>query len=507
MRIDTGQHLRMTQQMKLAPRMIQSMEILQMAQQALEARIEEELASNPTLELAEASDDAADVKAELAQEQRDDLESTRELNVDEASSSGDDFERLSNMAENIGDDWESSNYETGESFARRQLSRVAGERDGKLDAMANAAARGASLYDQLLGQWMLAENDEKNVTLGEYLIGHIDADGYIRADLADLARQAPNGTNEADLEHTLFRLQQVFELPGIGARNLQECLLLQMDAAERNDRDLDFTRERLIVSDYLKDIETNRLPKIAKATGLTVDEINQAKRNLRQFHPHPGRLLADENPHVITPDAIVEYDDENDRYIAYLTRGRLPGLQVNSEYERILADKSADAKTRKFIGNNVRNARWLIEAVEQRNTTLLRVINVVLMAQREFFDQGQAALRPLPMTQVAEQLGIHVATVSRAVSEKYLQTPRGIYALRMFFSGGTETESGEEMSWSAVQAKLEELIGEENKASPLSDDALAEALKAKGIDIARRTVAKYRKQMNIPSARQRRQYA
>ena len=166
MRIDTAQHLRMTQQMKLAPRMIQSMEILQMAQQALEARIEEELASNPTLELAEASDDASDVRAELQQEERDNLEATRELNIDETSSGGDDFERLSNMAETIGDDWESSNYETGESFARRQLSRTAGERDGKLDAMANTAARGASLYDQLLEQWMLTENDEKTAAAG-----------------------------------------------------------------------------------------------------------------------------------------------------------------------------------------------------------------------------------------------------------------------------------------------------------------------------------------------------
>ena len=433
MRIDTAQHLRMTQQMKLAPRMIQSMEILQMAQQALEARIEEELASNPTLELAEASDDASDVRAELQQEERDNLEATRELNIDETSSGGDDFERLSNMAETIGDDWESSNYETGESFARRQLSRTAGERDGKLDAMANTAARGASLYDQLLEQWMLTENDEKTAAAGEYLIGHLDADGYLRTEMRSLLSQAPQGVTEADLQHALIRLQQVLEPPGIGARNLQECLLLQMDAAERNDPDVDFTRERLLVSDYLKDIETNRLPKISKATGLSVDEINRAKRNLRQFHPHPGRLLADEDPRVITPDAIVEYDDENDRYVAYLTRGRLPGLQVNSEYERILTDKSADAKTRKFVGNNIRSARWLIEAIEQRNTTLLRVINVVLMAQRDFFDQGPSALKPLPMTQVAEQLGIHVATVSRAVSEKYLQTPRGIFPLRMFF--------------------------------------------------------------------------
>ncbi|MEO1237897.1 MAG: hypothetical protein AAFX76_14020 [Planctomycetota bacterium] len=170
------------------------------------------------------------------------------------------------------------------------------------------------------------------------------------------------------------------------------------------------------------------------------------------------------------------------------------------------ADKSTDKKTRDFIGTNLRNARWLIDAVRQRHATLLRVIGVVIEAQRDFFDQGPGALKPLPMTLVADQLGVHVATVSRAVSEKYLQTPRGIFPLRMFFSGGTETDGGEAMSWTAVQAKLKEVIDAEDKQRPWSDDALVDELKKHGIEIARRTVAKYRKQLNIPPARQRREY-
>ena len=263
---------------------------------------------------------------------------------------------------------------------------------------------------------------------------------------------------------------------------------------------------RTLVSEHLKDIEANRYPKIAKATELSIEQIKDAVHGLRQFHPHPGRLLAADTVRTITPDAVIEYDEENDTYTARLTRDRFPSLYINRAYQKMVRDRAVEKKTRQFIGNNLRSATWLIDAIEQRNSTLLRVINVVLAAQREYFDQGPQALRPLPMTLVADQLGIHVATVSRAVSEKYLQTPRGIVPLRMFFSGGTETESGESMSWAAVQAKLEQIIDEEDKSDPLSDDALVEELKKNGIDIARRTVAKYRKQLNIPTARQRRLY-
>jgi RNA polymerase sigma-54 factor len=260
------------------------------------------------------------------------------------------------------------------------------------------------------------------------------------------------------------------------------------------------------VSDHLKDIEVNRLPKIAAATGLDIETIKRAITSLRQFHPHPGRMLEQDSARTIRPDAIVEFDEAQDRYVARLTYDRLPSVQINPRYLKMARDLSVERKTREFIGNNLRAARWLLDAIQQRHSTLLRVINVVIEAQREFFEHGPQFLKPLPMTLVADQLGIHVATVSRAVSEKHLETPRGILPLRMFFSGGTETDSGDAMSWAAVQAKLEELIQGEDKANPLNDDELVERLKGKGIEIARRTVAKYRKQLHIPPARQRKQF-
>ncbi len=500
--------MRMGQHMKLAPRMIQSMEILQMPTAALEERIEQELASNPTLELAEPGSDDVDLAGEARQRDRDDRENQRELDVD-GNGSGEDFERLSNLTEQYGDSYIDNTFEGGGDAALRRARKNAGERDGKLDAMANTAARTASLYDQLLDQWRLAEVDDTTDALGRHLIGFLDSDGYLRPGDDALLEDAPPGTTREQLDAVIDRLQRFLEPPGLAARDLRECILLQIDAKLANDPDADaqtLAIERRLVDEHLKDIEANRYPKIAKALGLEIEQVQHAVRRLRQFHPHPGKLLADDGVRTITPDAVIDYDEETDTYTASLTHGRLPSLQISPGYEDMYKDRDADKQTREFIGTHLRNARWLLDAIEQRHNTLLRVIGVVVEAQRDWFEQGDAGLKPLPMTTVADQLGIHVATVSRAVSEKYLQTPRGIVALRKFFSGGTETEEGDAMSWTAVQAKLKEVIDAEDKSKPLSDDALVEEMKKQGIEIARRTVAKYRGQLNIPTARQRKQY-
>lgn len=496
--------MRIDQRMKLAPRMIQSMEILQMAQAALEARIDQELASNPTLEVREPGTDLHDLEAERTQSDRDNREGERELVVKDGDTTNkDDFERLSNFSEEVGSTWDTNSSESGGNYRAAQYD---GERDKKMDAMANTAARTASLFDQLMDQWHLTETTPRDFEIGEYLIGLIDSDGYLRSDTGSLVDQAPEGATEEELDAVIEKLQQTLEPPGLVARDIRECLLLQIDARTRNDPDAELSNERTLVEDHLKDIEANRLPKIAKATGLTIDEIKETILHLRQFHPHPGKLLADDAPRLIHPDAVIEYDDENDTYTATLTQGRLPALQIRSEYQQDARDKNVDKKTRDFLTNHIRSASWIIDAIQQRKATLLRVIGVVVQAQREFFEQGPQSLRPLPMTLVADQLGIHVATVSRAVNEKYIQTPRGILPLRMFFSGGTETDAGDAMSWTAIQAKLEQVINEEDKSKPLSDDALVEKLKEHGIEIARRTVAKYRKQLNIPPARQRKEF-
>ncbi len=490
--------------MKLAPRMIQSMEILQLSTLALEERIEQELAGNPTLELREPGSDAVDLEQQREQTQRDDREGEREIAAGE-SNSADDFERLDNITEEYGDTWSDNTFDSGESYVpTRRVSSYDGERDAKMDAMANTATRPASLFEQLLDQWRMLELEPNIRRAGEFLIGFLDADGYLRTARQDLMMQCPRDLTEADVDEALTQIQTKLEPLGFGSRDLSECLVIQIDAlgAEASN----WAIERALVRDHVKDLEQNRLPRIAKSLDVTIDRIKQAIMNLRQFHAHPGRMVVEDVPRTITPDATITYDEEHDRYVAELTNGRTPSLHLSRQYKKMAKDKQVDRKTRDFIGNNLRTGRWLIEAIEQRSATLLRVINVVIAAQREFFDLGPQHLKPLPMTLVADQLGIHVATVSRAVSEKYMETPRGILPLRMFFSGGAETESGESMSWTAIQAKLEQIIAEEDKTKPLNDDQLVEKLKENGIDIARRTVAKYRKQLDIAPARQRREY-
>lgn len=515
--------MKMGQHMKLAPRMIQSMEILQMALPQLEERIEQELESNVTLESFEATADEQAVDQERAEADREATEGERVLEVKE-DGGPDDFERLDTLErenpEAFDNQYESARSRGDDEYGlgpgSRASSRLAGERDAKMDAMANTEARAESLTQQLLEQWSFADIDEELREPGRVLISHIDDDGYIRAPLAQILDQMPPGTPEMPkpssetLERALLAVQVFVEPPGIGARDTRECLLLQVDSIAEAERDEarrhEWERVRMLIDEHLDDLIHNRIPKIAQKTGLTPAEIKHSVDSMRRLTIHPGRQLINETPAAIVPDAIVEYDDDKDIYIAYLADGRMPSLRINQEYARMAADKALPKQDREFVRTNLGNAQWLIDALNQRRQTLLRVINVVVAAQRDFFDQGPQAVRPLPMTQVADQLGVHVATVSRAVAGKYLQTPRGVFPLRQFFTGGTQNESGEDVSWESIKAAMREVVDAEDKSAPLSDDAIADALKAKGVEIARRTVAKYRAQLDIPPARMRKQF-
>jgi len=504
MRFDTSQQMRLSQQMKLAPRMIQSMEILQMPMMALQERIEQELEANIALEQVEPGLDQEGA-AEQNDEQAADKLEQRELVVgDDPANSGDDWERLSTFetsyAEALDNEYSSARYRAAAS----------GERDKKMDAMANVAARGESLTDQLLRQWTFAEVEGDIARVGEVLIGYIDNDGILSADLDTILEQNRNVpglelTTDV-LEHTLNVLQQCLDPPGIGARNKRECLLLQIDAVEVGDEDerLLWTDVRRLIDEHFDDLLQNRLPKISQETELPIERIQAAMELMRKLNLSPGLDLVSEEVPGIIPDVIIEYDEEADEYIACSASGVLPGLRVSKRYAKMARDRTQDKATREFVANNVRNARWLIDSLNQRQNTMMRVVNVVLARQREYFDNGPQYLKPLPMIEVADQLGIHVGTVSRAVADKWLQTPRGLVPLRKFFSGGTATDSGRDMSWEAVKATLREVIDAEDKTKPLSDEALAQQLKGRGIEIARRTVVKYRQQLGIPPARRRR---
>jgi RNA polymerase sigma-54 factor len=487
MRLDTSQHMRMDQRMKLAPRMIQSMEILQLSTMALEERIDQELVSNPVLERADSMEAESDSPPVAGMP----TEATQATaSIDKPSSTP-----------NSNDSWDDVNRSTPS-----RVNRSSDDRDPKAEAIANTAARSMSLSEALLQQWVLVDVPDRILEAGKVLIEWVDDDGYIRDSLDSICRHLPDGIRRDDVQAAWPILQKRLEPPGICARNIRESLLLQLEAIA-HEQELDLSVPQTIVRDYLEDLEMNRLPQISRKSGLTLEQINEARQFMaRHLNPRPGRLLVDAKVPSVTPDAVIDVDEQTGEYRIRLTDDRLPRLCVNEVYTRMARVKTVDNNTRQFINNNIRNARWLIEAIEQRRHTLLRVLRVVVDMQREFIEMGPEHLKPLPMTSVADQLGIHVATVSRAVADKYVQTPRGIFPLRQFFTGGMENAAGEAVSWDAVKAKLIEVIAQEDKKNPLSDDEIVEELAKRGLALARRTVAKYRKLCNIPPARRRREF-
>jgi RNA polymerase sigma-54 factor len=553
--------MKMGQHMKLAPRMIQSMEILQMPLLQLEERIAQELESNVTLEADEVGDgleqlDGATENGEAAADADLDgapeVPSEAEADADDAADVGqgseagdagveseavsederplaldqehgtDDFSRLDSYEQDnpdaAGNEFDEPERPSGpdlDSFERGRASRLEGEPDAKSEAMANTASRPDSLVEQLKEQWSLADVDEHLRPLGDAIIGFIEDDGYLRAPLETVIDRLPSDfpggkPTLEQMQRALQAVQILLDPPGVGARDTRECLLLQIEARLDQTRNPDLRAEwetvQRLVSDHIEDLAQNRLPRIVEKTGLSMTEVKKALEHMKFLSLAPGRALVNEKPGVIVPDAIVEFDSDQDRYVVYLNDTRLPNLRINQEYAKLAKEKETAKPTKEFLRKNLSNALWLMDAVEQRRKTLLRVIRVVVDAQREYFDYGPQALRPLPMTQVAEQLGVHVATVSRAVADKHLLTPRGVVPLRGFFSGGTQTDTGEEVSWDAIKAALKEVVDVEDKSNPLSDDALAAELQKRGVEIARRTVAKYRDQLNIPAARLRKQF-
>ncbi|HZK79841.1 MAG TPA: RNA polymerase factor sigma-54 [Humisphaera sp.] len=486
----------------LTPRMIQSMEILQLPLQKLEERIEQELQANPVLEMSEGESEA-DIIADAVDAKPLANENEKALDLKEGGDGAEDFDRLAKLSEYF----ENEEFNTNNNF-RVSSGSYDGERDKKLDAMNNTAARGITLQEYLLSQWAFIECSPEVRKAGEAIINYIDGEGYLRIDFETIVKDSKKPLTLPDLTEALT-LVQTLDPPGVGARSLNECLLLQLTMLENEPERAvghEFELERSLITEHLHDLEMNRYPQISKKLGRPIDDIKAAVKRLGRLQPYPGKQIGGEDSPSVTPDAIIYYDEENDRYEIEMSNDPAPNLFISGMYRKMLKDRGQDKKTREFLANNVRNARWLIESIEQRKSTIMRVIRAVVDAQREFFDKGPEFLKPLPMILVADQLGIHVATVSRAVSEKWIQTPRGVFPLRRFFSGGTTNSEGEDMSWDAVKEKLKVIIENEDKLNPLNDDEIVAKLKEQGIDLARRTVAKYRKILNIPTARQRRDF-
>jgi RNA polymerase sigma-54 factor len=292
----------------------------------------------------------------------------------------------------------------------------------------------------------------------------------------------------------------------VGARDLRECLLLQLEA--RGDKG---TLSWRIIADHFDHLVNRRFPELARQLKCSVEEVQAAADVIATLNPRPGLQISAEEPRYVVPDLLVERVD--DEYIVLLNDRHLPRLRISSAYEGVLRGKKkaecnqGEAKTREYIQGKLNSARWLIQTIEQRRRTMIKVMNCIIREQRDFFDKGIAFLRPLTLQQVARQIDMHESTVSRVCSSKYVQCPRGVFELKFFFSSGLETEDGEDVSARTAKDIIRRLIEEEDKRDPLSDQRIAELLHERGLRIARRTVAKYREQLGILPARFRRRVA
>jgi len=488
----------------LGPRMIQSMEILQMPMMALQEKVEMELQENPVLELATEVDEPV-LLPETREEpgpgpemgpddttiESDALEGEgEELRIDRDDDSA-DFDRMDRMT-NLSSDWAEA---MGDSRPSRGAVDEASDRQH--DLMQSIVARSPSLQDHLNEQITylnLGSDDEEMV---RYLASHIDATGYLSTSIPELAAaHVPPILEVGELELALEILQRL-EPRGVGARNLQECLLLQVPL-----RDPDADLMKTLIQGHLDDIRFNRLPQVQRKTGFGMEEIHRAIEKISHLNPRPGAGMDDQPKQYVVPDLFVEIDDHGD-YQVRLTDNGIPEIRINPMWREAVRDPDTDPATKEYLKRKIQSALWLEEAIQQRRNTIRRVSEAIIRRQKRMLDEGPEFIEPLKMQQIADEVGVHVTTVSRAVDDKYVQTPRGVFPLKRFFVGGTTTKSGEEIAWERLKNRLQELISSEDKTNPLSDDELVQKMTGEGFPIARRTITKYRKMLHIPSSRQR----
>ncbi len=485
MRLDAILSPQLRQQMKLAPQVIQSIEILQLPMLDLVEHIQQELIDNPVLE--EVTDDEKDVQKTDEQKTLDDELAEGKNNED--AKEDEEFKKLGEMA----DDW-------GDYFSQTAIKRsdAVDERDRKQEALENTAAKSISLQDYLLGQLSIMELGVSRMEICENIIYNINNSGYLAQPLEDIVKAFEPPVNMEQVNDALEIIQSMEPL-GVGARDLKECLFLQLDK-----RNPDYNIAKELITNHLEDVETKKYKIIAKKLGYNLELIKKVIDFIKTLNPMPGSLFSNELIPYVTPEVKVDCEDGKFE-VTLVGDNNLPRIYISSFYKDVLNGKGYDLNTRRYIRKKIESARWLIDAIEQRKSTLHKVAVKIVEMQTKFLEEGVLSLRTLKMQDVADAVGIHVSTVSRAIAHKYIQTPKGIFELKYFFTGGFLNADGNMESWEATRQKLAKIVKDEDKSNPLSDEEIANKLREMGGDIARRTVTKYRRSMRIPSSRKRRE--
>ena len=473
---------------KLSPQQIQLIKLLEVPTLQLEQRIKKEIEENPVLE------EGPEEEKELPQQEEEDPANEDEENID---------------------DFSLDDYLNDEEMPAYKLNSQNYSKDDD-DNKEIPFSTGKSFHEHLESQLGLYQLSEKEYTLGTYLIGGIDENGYIRRSLETLADDIVLSLNiDTSVEELkkLLSIIQSFDPPGVGARDLQECLLIQINRkiAEGHNSNI-LLLAQSILKHYFKEFSKKHYKKIAEKLNISDEELKAAMDEILKLNPKPGSNFggADSNMQQIIPDFILELN--NNELNLRLNSQNSPDLRINQTYREMLKEynqnKNQKTKTEKeammFVKQKLEAAKWFIDAIKQRQNTLMVTMNAIIEYQREYFLEGdERKLRPMILKDIAERTGLDISTISRVVNSKYIQTPFGIFSLKYFFSEGMQTEDGEEVSTREIKSILNESIENEDKKKPLTDEKLSRILKDKGYKIARRTVAKYREQLNIPVARLR----
>ncbi len=480
--------MKMEQKLKLTPQMIQSIEILLLPQMALEERIMSEVEVNPVLELQDGPEDGPE----------DGLPGTAEADRAADESQGYDGERhrTSAFEEQRQAELDHERYADWLK-SRREFNARGDDAPDKMEAINATAGPPCSLSDHVFDQVRMADVDARAERAARELCWALDRRGYLTDPLTSLVDEA-----DLDAAERAWEVIRGCDPAGIGARDLRDCLLLQL---EREPGDNSF--ELALVRDHLDDVLRNRLPVVAAAMGTDVERIQEGVEVIARLDPQPGLAFAAPETQFVVPDVVVDCD-ENGEWVVSVPDTNLPKVEINQAYYQLYNGPEADPREREYLKEKLAGARFIIDAVQQRKRTLLKIATEIVKHQQDFLNQGPEHLRPLMRQNIADRIGMHVATVSRAVKDKYIQTPAGVLPLSSFFSGGIATQDGGEAESSrSVKLKIKAMIEKEEPRRPLSDQAIADALAKEGLDISRRTVTKYRIAEGIPSTRQRRRFA
>jgi RNA polymerase sigma-54 factor len=485
MRLGLSQQLRTEQRLVQSPQMIQAMQILQCPMLELKDMVEQELQENPFLEEADKQDGTGREEVPTASS------APPETNEAQLTTSADRLEREFEQ--------ELDQLESRTDRASGTRPRAEGGEDGdrRLEALYNTPDPGTSLPEHVLEQARMQEASPELLRVIEHIAYSLDEDGR----LVDTAEQiAQFLLVPIPLAEAAITLVRRMDPTGIGARDLRDCLLMQLERLGYV-RPLTFE----LVRNHLEALALNKLPKIAKETGGSIEEIKESWEFIRtHLNPHPASAWSHVENTSVVPDVIVEEVDGS--FEVRTERGGLPDLAISPIYRTLLKEARTDPKVYEYLRKKIESAKWFLEAVHQRQSTIQRIASEIVQRQSDFLRNGVQHLHPMKMQDVADAVHVHISTVSRAISGKYIQTPQGIFAMKRFFSGGTISDSGENVSQQAVKDTLRAIVEKEDKNNPLSDDQLVEQLASGGVHIARRTVTKYRKALGIESSSRRKQF-